>query len=203
VRRAHRTHPGKRHRLGVKGSSCGHESEVRRLGLLLGASFSGRAWTIAVTKLGRPVLGLTLLSTPEMRLRHPTETGGRESAVDEGSGTGFDQMSADAYAERWAEVSGSGPEVLEWFRVELERLGWRSSDSGAEPGILRMSREDDERILVSFLSAAGPPPSPKYEALAISAFGAEGLNQLESPLVRVSIAIAGTFPDGRSSIRVG
>ena len=128
-----------------------------------------------MTRFGHPIRGADLLATPEMALRHAAENedSGHSSSYDEGAGCGFDNMSPDAYAERWVEIDARPKAVFRWYEEQLVALGWQVADRRRDgPSFVR---DVDERI------------------------GVTGFGQL----IRVSFAVDGVFPDGRTGIRVG
>ncbi len=151
----------------------------------------------AVSRYSHPVAGGDLLRTPEMRLRHPSERPQTMTvrSCDEGAGCGFDNGSADAYAERWVEVGAGAREVLTWFLNAFTDLGWSSIEAVPTTGVahLRLQRAADERAGV-LLQGIGdwmhhPDRAVSWEA---------GANRM-----RVHLAVDGSFPDGSTGFHVG
>jgi hypothetical protein len=137
------------------------------------------------------------LRSPELRLRHPAERPEteRKSSDDEGAGCGFDQLSPDAYAERWAEVAAGAAQVMTWYAEQFAVLGWRPKGPIPASGVayLAFQRDPDERlgILMQGKGEAWTDPERlvKWDS---------GVNVL-----RVHLAVDGVFPDGRPGGRVG
>lgn len=133
-----------------------------------------------------------------MQLRYPAERAGREteSSYDEGAGCGFDNISPDAYAERWAEVDDGATQVMRWFVEQFANLGWHPRCVTPTSGVAHLSfhRDPDERlgILLQGLDAfwwKNPERNVKWDS---------GTNRL-----RVHLAVDGVFGDGRSGPHVG
>lgn len=143
-----------------------------------------------------PVRGVDLLQTAEMRLVHPAERQptASTSVYDEGAGCGFDNGSADAYAERWVEVDAGAAGVLRWFTERLVGLGWTPSEAIPSSGVayMRFLRDADERFGV-LLQGTGDWAAQADRAVKWDA----GLNSM-----RVHLAVDGTFP-GSGSFHVG
>jgi hypothetical protein len=137
------------------------------------------------------------LRSPELRLQHPAERQEteRESCYDEGAGCGFDNLSPDAYAERWAEVAAGAAQIMAWYAEQFAVLGWRLNEPIPASGVasLAFQRDPDERLGV-LVQGTGewwkdPERLVKWDS---------GVNML-----RVHLAVDGVFPDGRPGGRVG
>jgi hypothetical protein len=132
-----------------------------------------------------------------MQLRHPSERQETESesCYDEGTGCGFDNISPDAYAERWVDVTEGATQVMRWFVDEFTELGWHlrgSVPTGGE-AFLTFQRDPDERLGL-LMQGHGewwkdPERLVKWDS---------GTNSL-----RVHVAVDGMFADGRPGPRVG
>jgi hypothetical protein len=150
-----------------------------------------------MSRFRHPVAGAELLRSPELQLRHPAERRGTESqrCNDEGVGTGFDNLSPDAYAERWVEVDEGAASVLQWFVEQFSVLGWRPSGPLPASGVaaLNFHRDGDERLGILLQGLGEWWKDPKW---SVNWDG--GVNSL-----RVHLAVDGTFPDGRQGGRVG
>jgi hypothetical protein len=133
-----------------------------------------------------------------MRLRHPAERPHTvtENTYDEGAGCGFDNGSADGYAERWVEVDAGARDVLAWFLGEFGALGWTLVEPVPSSGVayLRLQRDADERAGVLLQS-----PSSDWTRHPDRAVNWDtGVNRM-----RVHLAVDGVFPDGTTGFHVG
>ena len=130
-------------------ASCGSEltRNIRREGFR-SRSGLGHPRAPPMTRFERPVRWAILVATPEMQLRYPDESGSRDATgTDEGVGSGFDNMSPRAYAERWFTTSDDEADVQRWFRTKLVDQGW--SLLSERPDFHRYIREGDEVIGVA------------------------------------------------------
>jgi hypothetical protein len=150
-----------------------------------------------VSRHHHPVAGNELLHGPELRLRHPAERQrtATVSSYDEGAGCGFDNLSPDAYAERWVQVDAGAEEVLSWFARELLPLGWSAVEPMPTSGVAaaRFSRDADERLGV-LLQGVGDWWRETDRAVNWN----EGVNAM-----RVHLAVDGQFSNGSRGVRVG
>lgn len=144
-----------------------------------------------------PVKGIDLLRGPELMLHHPAEVPDSESVTsyDEGAGCGFDNLSPDAYAERWVDVAEGATPILRWFVRQLRNLGWHPAETVPLGGVasLAFQRDPDERLGV-LLQGHGEWWKDPMRLVHWDA----GTNRL-----RVHLAVDGELPDGRRGQRVG
>lgn len=136
-----------------------------------------------MTSLPRPVQVVDLLQTPEMSLRHPSETRARlGTGANEGEGTGYDNSFPDAYVERWFQTATSPAEVLDWFDERLLPMGWTGTKQQAS---------------VEFFTTYDRQPG---ESVSITYFGPDP--HLALPLwFRFAFQVAGRWPDGSTEPR--
>lgn len=131
-------------------------------------------------------------------MRHPAElpSTSTENTYDEGMGCGFDNGSADGYAERWVEVEAGAADVLAWFVAEYAALGWTPLEPPPTTGsaYLRMCRDPDERAGV-LLQGVGSDWS-RHPDRAVN--WGTGPNRM-----RVHLAVNGVFADGTTGFHVG
>jgi hypothetical protein len=80
----------------------------------------------------RPVRGESLLKSPELQLRLPSQHDVDQSSYDEGEGHGWDGLDPSAYAARWFWCDGPSHLVLEWYTTKLGALGWTIDRRGGE-----------------------------------------------------------------------
>jgi hypothetical protein len=165
-----------------------------------------------MSRYDHPVAGADLQRSPEMLLRFDSEEGGREKCADEGQGVGFDDVSPDAYAERWTDVTGKANSILGWYEAQLLALGWhpaRPEEWGH--GRMHFGRDPDERISVWLIPEVGTG-DPALDATIGEAEPNEWVGLIHqhrlkrsrsAHLLRVTMAVAGTFPDGRTGQRIG
>lgn len=100
----------------------------------------------------RPVRHQDLFATVEMRLRHPAEEEVHRYGVDEGEGSGFDNMLRDAVAER-VFVFGCRPAVLLcWYENQFRGLQWPPPAMSSLE--VRMFRRAQEHVQVQVLPEA-------------------------------------------------
>jgi hypothetical protein len=132
-----------------------------------------------------------------MQLRHPAERQetASESAYDEGTDCGFDELSPDAYAERWVDVNEGAAHVMQWFIDELTALGWYPRGPVPTSGVahLTFQRDPDERLGILVQGHGEWWKDPER----LVKWGG-GINSL-----RVHVAVDGMFADGRPGPRVG
>lgn len=153
-----------------------------------------------VTRFVRPVTRDTLLASREMSLHHPREQERSTQATDEGVGEGSDNLSADAVADRSAVIDGDPREVFDWYRAQLQGLGW-DIDIIERGDTLRLSahRDSDERLHLEVHPRRSSDALPgMLRSAAERVWGGAVPDELEASL-RLVIAVDGTFPDGSSS----
>lgn len=82
-------------------------------------------------------------------MRADGETEVDRRGVDEGEGTGFDNLDLSAYAERVFVPAEDWPHVLAWYRARFESLGWRPTRVDTDCVMFR--RDDVETAQVQLL----------------------------------------------------
>ena len=134
-----------------------------------------------MTRFRRPVHGAALLNSPEMQLRHVSEAELEVVKVDEGVGTGFDNMDPSAHAERICAIAAPPSEWLACNADRLSEMGW--SETRTDPDVRQFRRDADEHFQVQIL------PTQEFW---------HKHHRTGGVIARVSFMVSGTWPVGNS-----
>lgn len=73
---------------------------------------------------------------PESQLAYPNSVLLDAQGVDEGEGTGFDNLDRSAAVDRWSRAPAGEDEILAWYTTQLQALNWIKSGSSEDGEML-------------------------------------------------------------------